>query len=72
MSEQNLIGDEDTQPCSYCGHDPEYTMVVEGKLRAEIRRLKRMLNWALKPETQEKLQADFDEHDRMMRNTGNA
>ena len=41
-------------------------------LLEEIKRLRRMLDWALKPETQAKLQADFDEHDRMMKNTGNA
>ena len=49
-------------------------MIVDMKtdLEVENARLKRMLDWALKPETQAKLQADFDEYDRMMKNTGNA
>ena len=46
--------------------------IVIRQLRSDNARLKRMLDWALKPETQAKLQADFDEHDRMIANTGNA
>lgn len=42
------------------------------KLNDENKRLRRMLDWALKPETQAALQADFDKHDRMIKETGNA